>query len=311
MRKLATVLLAVSVWVLGTSVSFAQKPNEVSRNIQKSLNQELSRRSAGAHDKAVFDMKLQVSTVWQKPINSSEAVQTHNKPCSAVRIDKNWMLASLTCRGIGNSATAYDHNGDPYTKEIASRTINKASIRAKYMNSRDDIWPRDIFFDEGAEIILLRLDETNKDLQKELADGDGIVANLLIANNPGAVAKTMENAFINRERQCQPGRCSDAVDIDYYCVAEKCYKVGWELIDGDAGDPLFIVSKSDTKKGLGSAEFLLGFNNAIIDGGSTQSGRLYRAFDQKTLNAIKRIIQPVDAAAWQRISSHVRSEKEI
>ena len=317
MKKLLAVLVVTAVCV---PVSFGQlskvTPAAVKAKIEKARakaeNSVLSVRSADAHNKTVFDMELTVKSTWANPLNESSETHTYTKPCSAVRIDDNWLMASLTCRGMGEMATAYDHNGDAYEKEVKSRQIVKAAIRKNYMNSRDTIWARDIKVDEAAQIILIHLDSTNKDLQDELADGDGKMANLFIAKDPYKLNKVAKEAFINRERLCQPGRCSSSTSVLAFCAKDKCYQVdGSFSISGDAGDPLFFISKENKAKGISSAEFLVGFNNATIDGEDAQSGDYYRVFDSTTLNALAKHIKPVDPKGYQRIMHFVRSEQQL
>lgn len=301
-----------------TTLSFAQKKDSaiidtsrVEKSVKALFGDPALTKSRGAHDDAVFNTTVRVESKWLYPVGSSDGVHTVKKPCSAVRIDENWLMASLTCRGIGKMADWYDHNGEKWEdgKEIDYRKILSIDINAAALHFSDTIEAKDIFVDEEAEIILMRIDKENEDLVDEIESNNGTLANLLIPAQPQAVSKAMQEAYINRERVCQPGRCSDAVGIDAYCVSNKCYKVEWEMIDGDAGDPLFIVSKK-----LKGAEFLAGFNNAKITGihgNSPKSGRYYKAFDEKTKKAIEEIVGSRDKGAWARIQPRIKAEKEI
>lgn len=294
----------------------AGQNTQQSQQLQNSVNTAynnavLASHSRDAHDDAVFNTTVYVESKWAYPAAGSDGINRLKKPCSAVRIDENWLMASLTCRGIGKMADWYDHNGEKWKdgKEVEYRKILSIDINASALNASDTIEAKDIFVDEGAEIILMRIDPTNEDLVDEIESNGGKIANLLIPVNPKAVKDAMEDAYINRERVCQPGRCSDAVSINSYCTGNKCYYVGWELIDGDAGDPLIIISKK-----IKNAEFLAGFNNAKIGGihgDAAESGRYYKAFDEQTKQAIKRIINTRDKNAWSRIATRIRTEKEI
>lgn len=262
-------------------------------------NMEDSQQTAGrTHDDAVFDMVL---TVESKFVTNAEPY-TFDKPCSAVLIDKNWMIASLYCRGVGEIASAYDHHGEiSYRKKVEYRKIIKAAVRAKATHARDVIWPRDIFVNEKAKVILLRLDQTNRDLMDEVNTNGGKVASLLIPNNPQLVAQYAHEGYINREH-CLPGRCSDAVGLN--CTGKDCFETDWEMIDGDAGDPLFVVSSRDKK-----SEYLFGFNNAEIVGSNSQSGSTYTTFTQPVYREILNTIRKIDPAAVERIHSRAKNEK--
>lgn len=248
------------------------------------------------HNTAVVDMVLTVESKWANPINAYSAQPiVKEKPCSAVRIDQNWLMASLTCRGVGQYATAFDHNGDAYEKEIAYRNIKKAAIRSRASHQRDTIWPSNIEVDEQAQTILLRLNLSNKDMADEVSEVG--IAPLLIAKNPHAVKDTMKKAYINRERYKNVGRCSDCVGIERYCSANQCFETEWELIRGDAGDPLFVSNNF--------REFLAGFNKAEIQGNDPQASDYYKAFTPVTKKALQRILGERDPQALKRIEQRM------
>ncbi len=248
------------------------------------------------HDTTVVDMILTVESKWANPINSYSAQPiVKEKPCSAVRIDKNWLMASLTCRGVGEYATAFDHNGKAYKKEIAYRHIRQASIRSKAYHQRDIITKNNIEVDETAQIILLRLNLKDADLAQEVNNVG--IAPLLIAQYPKKMKNAMQQAFINRERYMNVGRCSDCVGIKNYCSKNQCYKTEWEFIRGDAGDPLFVSNKQ--------REFLAGFNNAEIQGNDPQSSNFYKAFSPATKQALQRILEKKDPQAWKRVAQQM------
>ena len=284
------------------------------QGMQQAVSQALELQVANAqtsakkpHDAAVFDMELRVHSKFEKQLQGDNE-RIYDKPCSAVLIDQHWLLASLSCRGVGEYASAYDHYGNvAMTKKVAYRKIEKASIRAHYMNSRDDIWARDIFTDEGSQLILLYLDPTNTSLMDEINDNGTVIASMLIPDNPSSVTNdAIDNAYINRERWCEAGRCSDAVDVAEYCTNNGCYKIGLELVDGDAGDPLFVVSKQNSDN-----EYLIAFNNAEIIGSDTQSGKTYKALNKSSLNFIKKIVSQKDKAAWNRIAQRTKQETAL
>ena len=276
----------------------------VSQAVEQQVAQKSQASAKKPHDAAVFDMVLRVHSKFAQQLQGDQE-RVYDKPCSAVLIDQHWLLASLSCRGVGETASAYDHNGEnSLTKKVAYRNIEKASIRAHWMNSRDDIWPRDIFVDESSQLMLLYLDKTNTKLMEEINDNGTVVASLLISDNPSNITNsTIKNAYINRERCVGPGRCSDAVDVGRYCTKSGCYKIGFEMVDGDAGDPLFVVSKKAPHN-----EYLVGFNNAEIIGSDAQSGKTYKALNKTGWDFIQKIISKKDDSAWKRISQ--RSKKE-
>lgn len=292
MKKLQVVSLMCALLVMGLTV---QAKNNITTKLSRRL--EAARLQAitnGSHDNAVVDMVLKVESKWANPLNEYSArPMVKEKPCSAVRIDKNWLMASLTCRGIGHLATAYDHNGNAYDKEVAYRKILGAKIRSKYMHARDEIAPKDIFVNEEAQIILLRLNLSDEDLADEVSEV--ISANLFIPNNPAIFNDT--KGFINRESYCTPGRCSAKVNIKQYCAGERCYQIEWKMISGDAGDPLFAL--------VDAREFLVGFNKAAIVGENPNTSSLYRAFGASTETALRNIIGVKDPAAWKRISKNM------
>ena len=294
MKKLTVLFTLVSV----AALAYAKDPNFEQRLAAKleATQAQAQQAAQDVHDDAVVDMVLSVSSAWENPINAYSAREhTYEKPCSAVRVDKNWLLASLACRGVGETATAYDHNGQAYDKKVAYRRINGARIRSKASHARDTITKSNIFVDETAQIILLKLNLANEDLADEMEGVD--VAKLLIPAKPVQVATDYTDAYINRERCGLPGRCSDSVGIDGYCTKNQCFRTEWELIDGDAGDPLFVLK--------GNREFLVGFNNAVINGEDSQSGRWYRTFNHNTLQALQSILTKQDPAAWKRVSQQI------
>lgn len=270
----------------------------ITQNVEESTSQQAA--AGRPHDDAVFDMVLTVKSKLQ----TNNYAETFSKPCSAVLIDQNWLLASLYCRGVGPTASFYDHHGEisAGSKYVEYRKILKAAIRAKASHARDVIWPRDIFIDESANIILLRIDNTNLDLVDEVNTNGRKPASLLIPNEPSLVAKYAYEGYINRERFCNFGRCSDAVDVK--CNGTACHQTGWELINGDAGDPLFVVSSRDKK-----SEFLFGFNTAEIIGHDPQSGSTYSTFTRPVYNRMLKIIRAHDPAAADRIHSRAKNEK--
>ena len=278
---------------------------EVSAKLEQQTAKPEPAKKPVVHNKAVFDAIFRVHSKFEDQLQGDNE-QVYDKPCSAVLIDKNWLLASLSCRGVGSKAKGYDHNGVGWEKTVAYRNIERVSIRANATNRYDYIWGRDIFVDEDAQIILLYVDRSNTSLKDEIDDNGTVTANLLIPQNPESVNKTISKAFINRERMCVAGRCSAEVEIKRYCSDKKCYEVAWKLIDGDAGDPLFITSKKNA-----DAEYVIGFNNAVINGRATSSGRTYRTFDQQTLQAVKNVIQEKDPQAWKRISANVKDETNL
>ena len=294
------VLILTAVFIVLTgSIALQAKTNATSQlatRVEAAAIQANQAAQKDLHDTAVVDMVLTVESKWANPINSYSAQPiVKEKPCSAVRIDKNWLMASLTCRGVGKYATAFDHNGDAYEKEIAYRHIKKAAIRSKARHQRDAIMPADIMVDEQAQIILLRLNLRNTDLAEEVS---GVrVAPLLIANNPNAVKNKMKDAYINRERYMNVGRCSDCVGINRYCPANQCYETQWEMIRGDAGDPLFVMNNQ--------REFLAGFNNAEIQGNDPQASNFYKAFTPATKQALQRILGKKDPQALKRIEQRL------
>ncbi len=321
MKKSFSVLAALAVACMAwAATDFPQKDfpssewptaqtanGEMQQAVSQAVEQQAAQAQASAkkpHDAAVFDMVLRVHSKFSQQLQGDNE-HVYDKPCSAVLIDQHWLLASLSCRGVGDTASAYDHHGEiSMTKKVAYRNIEKASIRASWMNSRDDIWPRDIFVDESSQLMLLYLDKTNTQLMDEVNDNGTVVAPLLISNNPAVITnRTIENAYINRERCIEPGRCSDAVDIKEYCTRSGCYKIGFEMVDGDAGDPLFVVSK----RAPGN-EYLVGFNNAEIIGSNTQSGKTYKALNRTGWAFIQKTISPRDNAAWKRIYNRSRKE---
>ncbi len=292
--KLTAVLAAIMGSV--TLQAETNANNQLATRVQAAAAQANLTAQQNLHDDAVVDMVLTVESKWAKPLNADSAKpMVKDKPCSAVRIDQNWLMASLTCRGVGEYATAFDHNGQSYTKKLEYRRIKKAAIRSKAFHQRDIILPANIEVDEEAQIILLRLNLRNQDMAEEVS---GVrVAPLLIAKNPHAVKDTLKDAYINRERYMNAGRCSDCVGINRYCSANQCFETEWEMIRGDAGDPLFVSNKF--------REFLAGFNNAEIQGNDPQASDYYKAFTPATKQALQRILGKRDPKALKRVEQRM------
>ena len=307
-----TLHIAIALLALAgmSTVGFSQQKTD-SETLRKNVKKLVTTGSKDAHNKSVFDMEVQVKSKWAEPAGDYDGISITNKPCSAVRIDRNWLMASLTCRGIGEYADWYDHNAVKHEngKKVEYRQILSATIRSSALHVPDKIEAKNIFVDEQSKIILMQIDPSNTKLVNEVASNEGVIAYLLIAKHPDFLQQTVKETYINRENFCLPGRCSARVRIDEYCSDSKCYRVHWEFINGDAGDPLIIVS--DKVKG---AEFLAGFNNAKISGihgDVPESGTHYTAFDEVTQQAIKNIIKDKDPAAWERILKRTKNETEI
>lgn len=287
------VLFLLVVFVFVSSSIFAQRT--IQEKISNfALQSDLENRSLNAHDDAVFDVVLNVSSRFNNQVQNEDTVI--NKDCSAVRIDSNWLIASLYCRGVSSVAVGYDHNGEGYQKTVAYRNINYIKVEGI------KVYSDNFYVNENAKVILIRINE--QELSKELSGNT--IANLLIPGNPASLLKAVNKAYINRERYCLPGRCSDEVGIDQYCDGNKCFKVEWELIDGDSGDPLFMLSKKH-----GKAEFLVGLNAAENSSGYETSGRNYHVLNDAVYAFMKEIIGKKDVGAWERIYSHVLNEKKF
>ena len=247
-------------------------------------------RSIDAHNKASFDMQMKVRFHFKDQKQGKE--NTVKKDCAAAKIDNNWLIASLRCRGTDPNESDILLDGSVVGKPVAYRKIEWLKVEGIQVNANS------YFVDETAKLILIQTN-TQTNLVDKLAKKGNVVANLLIAKNPAVVLKAIKDAYINRERFRLPGRCSDCVGINEYCSKTKCYKLEWELIDGDSGDPLFFLSNNH-----GKSEFLAGFNDAE----NPLPGRDYRVFDQNTLAFIKRIIGAKDPDAFYRIQRHIVDE---
>lgn len=292
MKKLIAFLFCLAAAVVAAQ---AQPAEALERKVAKKVNQaDMQTRSLNAHDKAVFDVTLRVRTRFEG--QAQEEDTELNKPCSAVKIDSNWLIASLTCRGISGEAEATDHNGNSYLKDVKYRKIDYIKVEGV------KVMPYNFFMDEKSKVILIRVNDSQ--LIAELGEKGNVVANLLVAKRPGAVVHAVKQAYINRENFCLPGRCSAEIDVNFYCTGSRCYKVGWKFIDGDSGDPLFFLSEK-----YGKAEFLAGLNVAETNGASPQSGRFYKVFDENTLRFIQAIVKQHDPNAWARIQNHVVNEQ--
>ena len=287
MKKLIALMFCLTV-----AVMTAQAEPDATKT---KLPSDMQTRSLLAHDNTVFDVTLRVATRFKNQAQEGENLV--DKPCSAVKIDRNWLIASLTCRGTTSTATAIDHNGNAYGKSVEYRNINYIEVEGV------KVMPRDFFVDETSKVILIRAQD-NEELVDKLDEKSSIVANLLVANHPKDLLTAVTEAYIQREGACWTSRCSAEVKVEQYCADTKCYKVEWKIIDGDAGDPLFILSKKHDK-----AEFLAGLNVAEVDGSSPESGHFYKVFDETTLQFIKSTVEGRDPRAWKRIRTHTVDEQ--
>lgn len=260
---------------------------------RKVIAADSAARSIDAHNKAAFGVQMKVRTHFKDPTQEDD---TTKKDCAAAKIDENWLIASLRCRGTEPTAPVIIRDGSVIRKPVAYRKIEWLKVEGIQVNANS------YFVDETAKLILIRTN-TQSDLVEKLAKKGNVVANLLIAKNPAVVLKAIKDAYINRERFRLPGRCSDCVGVDEYCTKTKCYKLEWELIDGDAGDPLFFLSNNH-----GKAEFLAGLNNAENSTSYHTPGRYYHIFDENTLAFIERIINKKDPDAYKRIKKHIVDE---
>ena len=280
---------------------------DIIKNIGKQVGAQVQQtikklESTDAHNRAVLDMTLRVHSRFTYQAQPGE--QIYDKPCSAVLIDKNWLLASLSCRGVGEFAPATDrYNEYMGEKEVEYRHIEKASVYAKYFNATDIIPLKDIFVDENTELILLRVDRTNKKLAEEVDANGQVIANLLIPKNPNNVKLVAKQTYTNSRGFAHLGRSSSKIEIDNYNARTHLYTT---TDDAYAGDALFVVSTKNPR-----AEYVVGFNNAIIDGGQPQTGNTFKALIKASLDAIKNIVQPRDPNAWERILSRVKIETQI
>lgn len=254
--------------------------------------------SKDAHLKSVVRVEMKVASKFYNQVHEGENV--YKKRCAAVRIHPNWLVASLTCRGTDKKVDSLLHDGTVISKEVEYRNITEVKIDGIKLDKGNT------FIDEKSKLILFRVDNKNEKLINKLAKIGNIFPVLLVAEHPKAIVKAVEDAYINLENFCLPGRDCDRVGIDSYCLENKCFKTEWELFDGDAGDPLFILTKK-----FGTAEFLAGLNIAEINGSDKGSGRYYKVFDEDSLAFLEKIIGTNDRSAWKRISGYIVSEKPL
>lgn len=297
-------LLALFVCCLAFP-SVAQKSMKgIQKNVKQAVNKTLYEdRSKNAHDKAVFIGNLYVHI--EGILDKKKIGTDHTFRCPAVRIDKNWLMMSSTCIFSGKELAISKDRG-LWFKEAQSKVTNRA---IKKITVEDiQVKQNSYVSDKQSNLIFIHID-TNSNLMKKLDKKGGIVANLLIAQNPDALTNTIDKAYINRPRGgFIGGHTSDRVGIEKYCTEKKCYMIEWELYNGTTGDPLFLLSKKH-----GKAEFLAGLNNAPAIRGdgwewdiNYSSG--YQVFDANTMSALERVIKPKDAAAFQRIKEHIVNE---
>ena len=292
------ILLALGLLSLMAPLCVAQQ----NQNLQQKLNQKLDvalssiPRSYGAHENAVFEITLELRTRFETQVQENDNQTV--KSCTAVKIDGNWLVASLTCRGTTPTATAYTRDGNSYPKNVKYRHIEGARLgRAKIPAS-------DIFVNEQAKLILIRAQRSNHKLAKALDKKGTVVANLLIAKQPQKLLSSIQEAYINRDKACPMfGRCTPSVTIEKYCTENKCYRIEWKLIEGKSGDPLFLTSKNQ-----GPAEFLAGLNIAETDSREVYSSSDYKVFGQDAYNFFQQTIGSNDADAWQRITKYMVDE---
>ncbi|MBQ3667428.1 MAG: hypothetical protein II913_05160, partial [Elusimicrobiaceae bacterium] len=74
-------------------------------------------RSIDAHNKASFDMQMKVRFHFKDQKQGKE--NTVKKDCAAAKIDNNWLIASLRCRGTGPNESDILLDGSVVGKPVA------------------------------------------------------------------------------------------------------------------------------------------------------------------------------------------------
>ena len=289
MKKLLLLLIAAI-----TTMTFAPCASAADPQIMDKLNEELTKMkivdptSTDSHEDGVFEVTFRVRSKFDEPYAKEHAF---DKTCAAVRISTHYVLASMVCIGYSNTSqkTTYMGAGEPPAvtqTPVAYRIVDYATIEGQKISAKN------IFTNYDARVILLRWDDKNAKLKKELSPLP--IPNLFIPKNPQSLKTTFDDIVVNRNRFPNVGRTTADVDIATICTATRCFQVEWKAIDAQTGSPIFGLLDNNNQ------EFLLGFNAAEPIGSNRQSGKTYFLLTDKLVPFLRQVMDEQEFNNVQR-----------
>ena len=295
-RKLSVFLFLVSLLcpaVFASSQEALTKALEQAAVSQKPLPMQ---HSANAHNKGVIPIKGTVDAY----VNSAYADNSPLvKDCQAVRISSHYLLASMACVGLSERGIIYHYAGagsaPQKTTPKVTRTIEQVRINGEVVDADH------IIASKENKVFLIRIDPNNENLRKTIQNKPAV--NLFIAKDPQTMKTIFSSVQVNRERLCLPSRVCAEVEITDVCTESGCFRLGWKLIRGDSGDPVFGLIPQ-----LSTEEFLLGFNAADVVIDQRKAGRNYYFFPSEMAQFLQENIEKDSAEDWAQIKRKMVNE---
>jgi hypothetical protein len=247
-----------------TSSAFATTLFEqtVEAAAQKALLQAQDGRpasSAGSYLRGVIPMDVTV-------VSSFVGTQKENvvtKPCTAVRIAPDYLLAGAACAGSRESGYREHYGQTKLDKhEIASVSLFGHTVYQKYSGSKSYVVPS-----WGNRVILIKLgnDKEGKAIKQKVAPLP--IPNLFIPNNPKSLLfsedKTSFFSQVTAKKQRIFGEADADREIEAVDLKNKRFDISPDIL---SGQPVFGVSATKNE------EFLLGFGSELVVYTSAKKG---------------------------------------
>ncbi len=278
--------------------SLSQEKYSISKALERAREAQQIRANM-PHEKGVINVQFEVASRFDEPYAKENIL---HKDCVAVHIAPEYLLASMSCVGLSDTATKHsDNRSDPYDEkgvkvdyrhilsgEVDGHHIPKANIREN----------------KKLRLILIRLDVNkeeldNYSLRQKLSDVP--IVSLFAAENLRSLPKVFKKFAVNRNKFYREDRTSEPVRITEIDWFDYTFGVAIQLVRAQTGSPLFgRADKSSTQ------EFLLGFNAADPDGAKRKASRKYYALSPDIIPFLQKNMSP---QAFEQVN--IVSEKDL
>lgn len=292
MKNLLILLALALTPVCGFSAP-AISDNELTARLQKEIVQQRP-ASIGASAQSVIEISLRVETVGKATKNPKyvETLRTR-RHCTAVIIDKNWLIASSRCQGTEKTFKHIDSSEGSITEfDIIERNLSAFIINI------DGTEYQTVIPFQGSQVFLLYVGH-NPEIVAKLAQRPH--AGLFIPAGSKTLANYSSQSFlVNREM---------VLPLQDRAVGQRkikdCYKDGCVQVDNTfrnmnayAADPLFIQLSDKT-------ELLAAFNAAKIAGTGYGRSSWYKDLNEDTYQFMKKVMCENAKEDWNRVKAHV------
>ncbi len=300
-NNMKKILLLLCSMLCGAYAFAAVNALDIDNALQQAVQPLKMQHSANAHEQGVIPINILVAAQVDSEYADPKPLM---KECPVVRISSHYLMGSMACVGLSETATIQHSLGTAgfeTTHPEVTRWIQSAEINGQTIGQEN------IFLSKENKIFLIRIDPANPELRKAVQNKPAV--NIFTPLEPQSLQKTFSEVLLNREKLCSSSRTCSEMEIVSVCAENACLRVAWNAkIRGDSGDPLFgMIGENSTE------EFLLGFNITDVitshSSATRQAGRTYSFFDraqlQKFLQSVMETETPQD---WQQVQKKMVSE---